>query len=501
MSVIKRNGKWLAGVTCTVLIAGAAIGWGEVRNNSRPHVEARDVRALSSVFRDVAKSARPAVVTIETTSKPLQVRGNMPDMEQSPFGDMFRNNPEFRQFFQRQPQQRPMHGMGSGFVIDPNGVILTNRHVVADAQEVTVKFADGRQFRVGANDIKTDPRTDLAIVRVKDAGHLDAIPMGNSDQTDVGDWVLAIGSPFGLDMTVTAGIISAKGRPIYKTEREDYIQTDAAINPGNSGGPLLNLDGEVIGINTAISTRSGGYDGVGFAIPINMARWVADQLITKGEVKRAYLGVMIRAAEGTLAKVLNVPAGQGAIVNDVMSGSPAAKAGVQSQDVILDFNGEKVAGTKELQGIVERLEVGKTYNMTVIRDGKQLSLPVMVEAMPRHDSIVARDEDENGSAKEKTRESIAVDDLGIEVSALTSDAAKELKMNDAKGVLVSSVKQGGLADEAGLREGMVIERINKHAVTTPEEFRDAMKKVSLSKGIILDVRTAGGTQLVAIRKG
>jgi len=501
MSVIKRNGKWLAGVTCTVLIAGAAIGWGEVRNNSRPHVEARDVRALSSVFRDVAKSARPAVVTIETTSKPLQVRGNMPDMEQSPFGDMFRNNPEFRQFFQRQPQQRPMHGMGSGFVIDPNGVILTNRHVVADAQEVTVRFADGRQFRVGANDIKTDPRTDIAIVRVKDAGHLDAIPMGNSDQTDVGDWVLAIGSPFGLDMTVTAGIISAKGRGINKTEREDYIQTDAAINPGNSGGPLLNLDGEVIGINTAISTRSGGYDGVGFAIPINMARWVADQLITKGEVKRAYLGVMIRAAEGTLAKVLNVPAGQGAIVNDVMRGSPAAKAGVQSQDVILDFNGEKVAGTKELQGIVERLEVGKTYNMTVIRDGKQLSLPVMVEAMPRHDSIVARDEDENGSAKEKTRDSIAVDDLGIEVSALTSDAAKELKMNDAKGVLVSSVKQGGLADEAGLREGMVVERINKHAVTTPEEFRDAMKKVSLSKGIILDVRTAGGTQLVAIRKG
>jgi serine protease Do len=313
--------------------------------------------------------------------------------------------------------------------------------------------------------------------------------------------VLAIGSPFGLDMTVTAGIISAKGRGINKTEREDYIQTDAAINPGNSGGPLLNLDGEVIGINTAISTRSGGYDGVGFAIPINMARWVADQLITKGEVKRAYLGVMIRAAEGTLAKVLNVPAGQGAIVNDVMSGSPAAKAGVQSQDVILDFNGEKVAGTKELQGIVERLEVGKTYNMTVIRDGKQLSLPVMVEAMPRHDSIVARDEDENGSAKEKTRDSIAVDDLGIEVSALTSDAAKELKMNDAKGVLVSSVKQGGLADEAGLREGMVVERINKHAVTTPEEFRDAMKKVSLSKGIVLDVRTAGGTQLVAIRKG
>jgi len=500
MSSIKRNGKWLAGVACTVLVAGAAIGWGEVRNSSRPHVEARDVRALSAVFREVAKSARPGVVTIETTSKPLQVRGNMPDMQDSPFGDFFKSQPQFREFF-RQQQQRPTHGMGSGFVIDSNGVILTNRHVVADAQEVTVRFADGREFRVAANDIKTDPRTDIAIVRVKDAGHLDAIPMGNSDQTEVGDWVLAIGSPFGLDMTVTAGIISAKGRGIHKTDREDYLQTDAAINPGNSGGPLLNLDGEVIGINTAISTRSGGYDGVGFAIPINMARWVADQLITKGEVKRAYLGVMIRSAEGTLAKVLNVPAGQGAIVNDVLPGSPAAKAGVQSQDVILDFNGQKVAGTKELQGIVERLEVGKTYTMTVIRDGKQMSLPVTVEAMPKRESTLARDEEENGPANEKPRETVAVDDLGIEITALTPDAAKQLKMNDAKGVVVSSVKQGSLADEAGLREGMVIDQINKHAVTTPGEFRDAMKNSSLLKGIILNVRTPAGSQLMAIRKG
>ncbi len=217
MSVINRNRKWLAGVVCTVLVAGAAIGWAEVKSNSRPHVEARDVRALSSVFREVAKSARPGVVTIETTSKPLQVRGNVPfDMEQGPFGDMLRNKPEFRQFLQQQPQARPMHGMGSGFVIDPSGIILTNRHVVNDAQEVTVNFADGRKFRVGANDIKTDPRTDIAIVRVKDAGHLDSIPMGNSDQTEVGDWVLAIGSPFGLDMTVTAGIISAKGAELTR---------------------------------------------------------------------------------------------------------------------------------------------------------------------------------------------------------------------------------------------------------------------------------------------
>jgi serine protease Do len=503
MSMINRNWKWLAGVVCTVLVAGAAIGWAEVKNNSRPHVEARDVRALSSVFREVAKSARPAVVTIETTSKPMQVRGNVPfDMEQGPLGDVFRNQPEYRQFFKSQPQMRPVHGLGSGFVIDPSGIILTNRHVVNDAQEVTVTFADGRQFRVGANDVKTDPRTDIAIVRVKDAGHLNAIPMGNSDQTDVGDWVLAIGSPFGLDMTVTAGIISAKGRGIRKTEREDYLQTDAAINPGNSGGPLLNLDGEVIGINTAISTRSGGYDGVGFAIPINMARWVADQLITKGEVKRAYLGVVIRAAEGTLAKVLNVHPGEGAIVDQVRPGSPAAKAGVQSQDVILDFNGQKVLGTKELQGIVERMDVGKTYNMTVLRDAKQMTIPVTVEAMPNDTSTVAQEEDDNSSTKEKTRESVAVSDLGVEVSALTSEAAKQLRMENAKGVVLSSVKQGSLADEAGLHEGMVIDRVNKHAVTTPEEFRDAMKNVSLSKGVIFNVRTPdGSSRLVAIRKG
>jgi serine protease Do len=500
MSSIKRNGKWLAGVACTVLVAGAAIGWGEVRNSARPHVEARDVRALSSVFREVAKEARPGVVRIETTSKPMQVRGNVPDLEDNPLGDMLKNQPQFREFFRHQ-QQRPMHGMGSGFVIDSKGIILTNRHVVADAQEVTVRFADGREFRVPASDIKTDPRTDIAIVRVKDAGHLDAIRMGNSDQTDVGDWVLAIGSPFGLDMTVTAGIISAKGRGINKTDREDYLQTDAAINPGNSGGPLLNLDGEVIGINTAISTRSGGYDGVGFAIPINMARWVADQLITKGEVKRAYLGVMIRPTEGTLAKVLNVKSGEGAIVNQVFPDSPAAKAGVQSQDVILDFNGEKVAGTKELQGIVERLEVGKTYNMTVVRDGKQRSLPVTVESMPKRDTMLAREEEDNRSSNEKTKDSVSIDELGVEITALTPDTAKELKLENVKGVVVSSVKQGSLADEAGLREGVVVERINKHQVTTPEEFRSEMKKVSLTKGIILDVRTAGGSQLVAIRKG
>jgi serine protease Do len=219
-------------------------------------------------------------------------------------------------------------------------------------------------------------------------------------------------------------------------------------------------------------------------------------------VKRAYLGVLIRPAEGTLAKVLNVQAGEGAVVDQVLDKSPAAKAGVQSQDVILDFNGQKVAGTKELQGIVERLDVGKTYNMTIVRDGKQMSLPVTVEAMPNRPAAVAQDDEDNSSTKEKSRDTVAVSDLGVEVSALTPDVVKELKMENVKGVVLSSVKQGGLADEAGLREGMVIDRVNKHAVTTPEEFRDAIKNVSLSKGVIFNVRTPdGSSRLVAIRKG
>jgi serine protease Do len=507
MSSMKANGKWLAAVACSVLVAGAAIGWAEVQNAGQPRVVANDVRQLSSVFRDVAKRSRAAIVTIETTGKQVRLdRGdNLPfDLDQGPLREFFKNQPDLRERFNRQREHQDYvpHGMGSGFVIDPQGVILTNSHVVKDAQDVTVRFADGR--KVHATDIKSDPRTDIAIVRIKpqDVGTLEAVPMGNSDQMEVGDWVLAIGSPFGLDMTVTAGIVSAKGRGIQKTSREDYIQTDAAINPGNSGGPLLNLNGEVIGINTAISTRSGGYDGIGFAIPINMAHWVADQLMTKGEVKRAYIGVGIKAVEGTLARVLNVPSGEGAIVTMVGPNSPAEKAGLKSHDVILDFNGHKVSGPTELQGIVERLTVGKTYDMTVVRDGKHLTLPVLVREMPKDYSLAMRDSgEENGETKETPSEASKFDDLGIEIRPLTAEAVKSLRTKDVKGVVISTVKPGSLAEEAGMREGMVIERVNNQAVATPEQFKAAIKSGSLLKGFLFDVRTYRGTEVLAIRKG
>jgi serine protease Do len=504
MRLVQANAKWLCALACCVMLVGAAMVVGQV-GHEREHAEARDVKQLSKVFRDIAKRARPSVVTILTTGKAQSVRMSpFGDEEGSPFGELFKNQPEFRQFF-RQRQMQPVvpHGMGSGFVIDPRGIIMTNNHVVNGASEVKVRFADGREYV--ATGIKTDPRTDIAILRVTPASgeRFEALPLGNSDQAEVGDWVLAIGSPFGLDMTVTAGIVSAKGRHIDKSEREDFIQTDAAINPGNSGGPLLNMDGEVIGINTAISTRSGGYDGVGFAVPINMAHWVSDQLITKGSVRRAYLGVGIQQVNPTIAAVLHVNAGEGAIVGEIKQNSPAEKAGLKTQDVVLDFNGQAVNGPSDLAGIVERMEVGKTYPMTIVRDGKRMTLQVTVQEMPAHYSTLSREESEEGGAEKNgdTNGPMSFEELGIEVKDLTPELAKQLGLHDAKGVVVGTVKPGSPAAEAGLSEGMVIESVNKHHVATAEQFQEAMKKVSLKSGLIFQVRTSRGTTLLGIRKG
>ncbi len=503
MRLVQRNAKWLAVLACGVMLGGAAMVVGEV-GHGKQHAEATDVRQLSKVFREVSKKARPAIVEIRTTGKAQTVGNPMGEGgEDNPMGELFKNQPELRQFF-RQRQMQPVvpHGMGSGFVIDPRGIIMTNRHVVNGASEVKVRFADGREY--DATGIKTDPKTDIAILRVTPAAgeHFEALPLGNSDQSEVGDWVLAIGSPFGLDMSVTAGIVSAKGRHIDKTDREDFIQTDAAINPGNSGGPLLNLDGEVIGINTAISTRSGGYDGVGFAVPINMAHWVSDQLITKGAVRRAYLGVGIQQVNPTIAAVLHVNVGEGAIVGEIKKNSPAEKAGLKTQDVILDFNGQKVDGPSDLAGVVERLDVGKTYPMTIIRDGKRMSIPVTVQEMPSHYSVFEKEDAEQGNTENNANpETMSFDDMGLEVRELTPQLATQLGLKDVKGVVVGTVKPGSPAAEAGLSEGMVIETVNKKPVTSPEQFKEALQHTSLKNGLIFQVRTSRGTTLLGIRKG
>jgi len=446
-------------------------------------------RELSSAFRSAAKVALPSIVSIETRGKAMRVSENrLPFDDDSPFGDLFRNNPELREFFrERMPRRMPApRGMGSGFIIDPSGIILTNSHVVQNAEEVKVKLYDGREF-IGTN-IKTDPRSDVAIIHIEASG-LPAVRMGNSDEMEIGDWVLAVGSPFGLDMSVTAGIISAKGRGPGINDREDYLQTDAAINPGNSGGPLLNLEGEVIGINTAISSRSGGYDGIGFAIPINMARWVADQLVDKGQVSRAYLGVGIQPVDASIARKFKVEVGEGALVNHVMPDSPAADAKLELQDIVLELNGEKVAGPRNLQGLVEQLEIGKKYPMVVLRNGERVTLQITVKAMPENYSMrsLGRPDDEPSA-----EESAEFDDLGLDVRELTAELREQLNVQDVKGVVIGEVKEGSLAERAGLRQGLVIERVGKTPVTSVEEFRGAMKKESLKDGISFLVRGGGG---------
>ena len=497
MKLIRGNERWLAAVAVGILLVGAAVGMA-AKESAGPLPATHAAKELSTAFREAAKEALPSIVVIETRGKPMRISGEFRspfDDENSPFGDLFRDNPQFREFFRNRPRQMPVpRGMGSGFIIDSKGVILTNSHVVQNAEEVKVRLHDGREF-IGT-DIKTDPRSDVAVVHIQASG-LQAVRLGNSDEMEIGDWVLAVGSPFGLDMSVTAGIISAKGRGPGINKREDYLQTDAAINPGNSGGPLLNLSGEVIGINTAISTRSGGYDGIGFAIPVNMARWVAHQLLEKGQVRRAFLGIGIQPVDASIAKKFQVPVGEGALVNHIGPKSPAEAAKLELADIILELDGKKVTGPSNLQGIVERLEIDKSYPMVVLRNGEKLTLNITVESMPEKYGETMRDLEDESSPGQGEKESF--DELGLDVRELTPEIAKQLGMPDAKGVVISGVKDGSLADRAGLRAGLVIERIGKTIVTSPEEFRKAMKDQSVKDGISMFVRTPGGTRFIVIQ--
>lgn len=376
MKLIRSSTPWLVALVGGVCLVAAAVGLGQ-RPASTEITTAADATQLSRVFRGVAKKTLPSVVSIQVQQNAAE--GGGPNFEEflkdlpPEFRERFRNRGQF-------PAPRQPQGMGSGFIVDRGGIILTNYHVVKNATEVKVRLHDGREFI--ASDVKGDERTDVAIVRIQGAKDLVPLGLGDSDRIEVGDWVLAVGSPFGLDLSVTAGIISAKGRGPGIAEREDFLQTDAAINPGNSGGPLLDLKGQVVGINTAIATSTRSSAGVGFAVPVNMVRWVSRQLIDSGKVKRAWLGVGVEPVNAQIAQKHKARLGRGTIVGQVMPGSPAEKAGVQSDDIILKFNSLDVAGPRSLQGIVERLEVGKSYAMRILRNGKNLSLKVTVAEMP-----------------------------------------------------------------------------------------------------------------------
>ena len=465
--------------------------------------------SLSQAFREAAEKSLPAVVMIRTLPaedrQPRQ-RRRIPEPleefpfedEEGPFGDLFRMHPELRRFFQEMPQMpsipQPMpEGVGSGVIIDPAGIILTNNHVVRDAGKILVRLHDGREFE--AKEVKRDPKTDLAIVRIE-AKNLQAAPLGDSDKVRVGDWVLALGQPFGLEGTVTAGIISAKGRGLGIAPRENFLQTDAAINPGNSGGPLVNLNGEVVGINTAITTRSGGYQGVGFAVPINLAKWVVQQLIQKGKVQRAYLGVAIQPLNPQLAEQFGLKVQEGVVVTEVFPNTPGEAAGLKPGDVIIEFAGQKVAKPAELQDVVERSPLNSQQTITVLRDGKPVALQVTVREQPEDYGL------SRGRGRipgEDSHQGGPVEDLGIDLEPLTPEVARQLGLDFNEGLVITHVRPGSVADLAGLESGEVIVQVNRATVKTLDEFRKALEKSPLEKGVLLLVRTARGSRFVVLK--
>ena len=430
--------------------------------------------ALPSL-KDVAKRVRPSVVNLSIV-KNVKV-GGLQGFQRDPF---------FEQFFGRQgggePREQifPQRSLGSGVIIDAaKGYILTNNHVVEDADGITVKLADKREL--AAEVVGRDAKTDLAVVKLKKpAVDLVAASFGDSDAMEVGDWVLAIGSPFGLEQTVSHGIISARGRVIGAGPYDDFLQTDAPINPGNSGGPLIDLDGEVVGINTAITSRSGGNEGIGFAIPSNMARKVYRDLATTGHVTRGWLGISIQDVDAPLAKHFGLPeSAKGALVADVMDAGPAKAAGLHAGDVIQEFDGKKIESVRELQRMVADTSVDRRVAMKVWRDKALRDLSIKVGNMDKFDGqINAATEANEGAPK-----------LGLRVRALEADEAHQRRLD--AGVIVEEVEPGSAAEEAGVQPGDVVVEFEKARVTSPQELARLAGKLKTGDAAIIRISREG----------
>ena len=425
-------------------------------------------------FVALAKRLKPAVVNI-STSKTItpQKHQNQPGLD--PFQEYF------DKFFEA-PRQHPFKqkNLGSGFIISEDGFILTNNHVVAGADEIKVKLSDGREFR---GEVKgRDEKFDLALVRIDAKGNLPIAPMGDSDKVEVGEWVMAIGNPFGLAQTVTAGIISAQGRVIGSGPYDDYIQTDASINPGNSGGPLFNTKGEVIGINTAILASG---QGIGFAIPINMAKSIITQLKETGKVTRGWLGVSVQPVTPELAKSFGLDRERGALVAEVMKNSPAEKSGFKEGDIILEFDGHLIKEMGDLPRIVAATPVGKKVSVLVQRDGRQETLPVTVEQL------------KDGEGSEDL--AIPSDRLGIKVAELTPERSQQLRLQGDRGIVVTEVQPDGLADRAGIQEGDLIREVNGARIAQVADYNRAVSAVKKGDYLKVLLQRGRSSLFVALR--
>jgi len=440
-------------------------------------------------FTEIVENSKNSVVNISTTTKAPQANSKrsapMPNFpEGSPLGELFE---KFLQPGQGSPPRRDAQSLGSGFIISDDGFILTNHHVVAGADEVIVRLANRDEYV--AKIVGSDEASDVAVLKV-DATNLEVLKFGDSDDLKVGEWVLAIGSPFGFDHSVTAGIVSAKGRSLPSDNYVPFIQTDVAINPGNSGGPLFNLSGEVIGINSQIYSRTGGFMGLSFAIPIELALNVANQIKETGQVSRGWLGVLIQEVTGELAESFGMSNPHGALVAKVLDSSPAEKAGLQVGDVIVGFNGKKVMRSSNLPPLVGRSTVGENAQVTILRNKKEQEIKVMIDELPTMATQAAY----SPKVEDKPQESMA---LGMSVEALSKDEKSQLKL--LAGVRVIDIKQSGAAQDAGIRNGDVITMIDNKAVSSLSDFDAVTKDLAMGKSVALLVQRPSGPVFLAIR--
>ncbi len=437
-------------------------------------------------FAPVVKKDLPAVVNVSSSKVVKSPQGASSPFSSDPF---FRNffGDNFSQQF-NVPQEQREHSLGSGVIVSPDGYILTNNHVVDGASDVKVSLGDKREF--SAKIVGTDAKTDIAVLKIAGQG-LPVLAFGDSSKMAPGDFVLAIGNPFGLNQTVTMGIVSATGRGGLGIEDyEDFIQTDASINPGNSGGALINERGDLIGINTAILSGGGGNEGVGFAIPINMAHQVMDQILQHGKVVRAWLGVVIQPVTPEIAKAFGYTGSEGALVGDITPNSPASKAGLEKGDIILQLNAQPVASSRELQLKVATLPPGSTAKLVIYRGGSKRDLSVVLGDMPSTPG-------EGSSASSQTKGALE----GLSVEQLTPEIARQLKLPAAtKGVVVDDVNQASMAADSGLQRGDVIEQVNRQPVSTVSGFDRAVRQAG-SQPVLLLISRNGSTTYVVVQAG
>lgn len=437
---------------------------------SSPQEAINIVKGLNNAFIAIAEKTNPSVVTI-FTDKVVKQRNPYASPYSDPFGGFFgRYLPE---------REQRLQGMGSGVIVSEDGYILTNNHVVREADAIKVMLLNGKKVDVKV--IGSDAQTDIAVLKIEE-DNLSAIELGNSDHLHIGEWVLAIGSPLSehLAHTVTAGIVSAKGRSnVGLADYEDFIQTDAAINPGNSGGALINLDGKLVGINTAIVSQSGGFQGIGFAVPVNMARRVMESLIKEGRMVRGWLGILIQGIDENLAKALNVPPGGGILVTDVPENSPAAKAGIKPGDILLEINGRKVQSVAQLRNEIASRAPGAEVKMLISREGKKINIPVVLGELPDQPLKPARQEN-------------IFDKLGFTLQPLDAQLAAALGLDpDEKGLVVTDISPNSPAYRSSLRIGDLVKEVNRTPVTTIGEFSQIISQSKTGDTLLIHLKRQG----------